>query len=524
MPESPVIQALIFASLTLNATGGVLAGGTITVDGIVVTVPQNLLVTLPSITVAWSELFNAGVPALPLLGSVSWEATIFGNVVRGERIAGLIYIVQESTQLLQGFITSIDMATGHFNVSDLECVLNDPLGRFGPAYTVDPLWTVDPDNPSVRSSTGFPLCIPRNSTDADCPLTNRPADGNGNSLTTFTFNDPALVVSGDPDPRLMVPLVVGDFITFSGTKVAGGLLEVYSLEANLGIYTAPGTKPAYVTVAAAQYAIVVPDPTVEVGETRATAFVTDPQTTLQWFAIDVDPCTGESSERDLLLVQPDETAPVGMTIFRLGKTDASPVTRQVGFRYSTGTETGPKGIIAGQFIQPIFEFIFPELISPGSTEPSNEFELFPYLATGGGPFVPGNLLATPPATPTIVGQLNPWPGDLVPGTIVCSTMAPGASASSAAPSPPPSATPDTIQIISATTSNERGTIMTMVIATTSSPTAQLFLTITGVDDVSPEAMDNIGSGVFSLTIGTKGKPTAVTVTSSANGTPVTQSL
>lgn len=68
------------------------------------------------------------------------------------------------------------------------------------------------------------------------------------------------------------------------------------------------------------------------GETRATAFVTDPQTTLQWFAIDVDPCTGESSERDLLLVQPDETAPVGMTVFRLGKTDASPVTRQVGFR------------------------------------------------------------------------------------------------------------------------------------------------------------------------------------------------
>lgn len=171
-------------------------------------------------------------------------------------------------------------------------------------------------------------------------------------------------------------------------------------------------------------------------------------------------------------------------------------------------------------------------------EPSNEFELFPYLATGGGPFVPGNLLATPPATPTIVGQLNPWPGDLVPGTIACSTM--GASASSAAPSPPPPATPDTIQIISATTSNERGefiafivcdlhliligTIMTTVIATTSSFTAQLFLTITGVDDVSPEAMDNIGSGLFSLTIGTKGKPTAVTVTSSANGTPITQSL
>jgi hypothetical protein len=52
--------------------------------------------------------------------------------------------------------------------------------------------------------------------------------------------------------------------------------------------------------------------------------------------MDVDPCTGETTERNLLLAEPAGVAPIGKTIFRLGKTDASPVTRQVGFRYTNG--------------------------------------------------------------------------------------------------------------------------------------------------------------------------------------------
>ncbi|KAJ7139026.1 hypothetical protein C8R44DRAFT_727142 [Mycena epipterygia] len=350
-----------------DAENGVLGGGTITVNGLTITVPkarcvQNLLVTLPSISAAWPELFDYyGRPKLPLLGSVSWEAMVFGDIVGGERIAGLIYIAQESTQLLQGFITYINYTTGHFFVDNMEAVLNDPLGRFGLPYTHYPLWTVDAENPSVRSSTGFPLCIPRNSTDSECPLTNRPVDGNGAFLTAFTFKNPALLVSGDPDPRLMVPLVVGDYIPFSGTKVPGGLLAVYSLQANLGLYTAPGTKPAYITVEAAQYAVVVPDPTVEVGETRTTAWVTDPSTSVEWFAIDVDPCTGAAKGRNLILVQLGGAAPIGKTVFRLGKADASPPTREFGFRYSKGTSDGPKGLWRANSSSRCSSIFFPSL-------------------------------------------------------------------------------------------------------------------------------------------------------------------
>jgi hypothetical protein len=51
--------------MTLDQTGGVLAGGTMTVDGIPIVIPANTLATLPAITVAWSELFNGQTPAIP---------------------------------------------------------------------------------------------------------------------------------------------------------------------------------------------------------------------------------------------------------------------------------------------------------------------------------------------------------------------------------------------------------------------------------------------------------------------------
>ncbi|KAJ6567733.1 hypothetical protein DFH09DRAFT_1363324 [Mycena vulgaris] len=50
----------------------------------------------------------------------------------------------------------------------------------------NPLWTVDAMDPSVTATTGFPVCIPRNTTDPECPVTNRPMDGSGNYETTFS--------------------------------------------------------------------------------------------------------------------------------------------------------------------------------------------------------------------------------------------------------------------------------------------------------------------------------------------------
>jgi hypothetical protein len=53
-----------------------LTGGSLTVDGIKITVPDNALVTLPAITVSWQEL--SAPNALPGFGApgVTWAATV----------------------------------------------------------------------------------------------------------------------------------------------------------------------------------------------------------------------------------------------------------------------------------------------------------------------------------------------------------------------------------------------------------------------------------------------------------------
>ncbi|KAH8832287.1 hypothetical protein DL96DRAFT_1581570 [Flagelloscypha sp. PMI_526] len=403
--------------MSLDGSGDPLAGGTITIDGLAYTIPKNTLVTLPSIAVAWPELFTAdGQPNLPQYPTISWQAQVYGNTINGENVVGLIYIAQNFGEVLQGFVSSIDVATGHFRVAGsfggsggVECVLNDPTGMFGKPYTDHPLWTVDPENPSIRSSTGYPMCIPTSSDDPDCPSSQRP---NGETKVDFAQ---APVPAGQPDPLKMVPIVVGDYVTISATNVGNDLYAVYSLVANVGLYTAPGTQPAYITVEEAQYAVYAELPNMEDAEVRAVAFTTDPEAIVQWFVIDVDPCTGEESERNVLLLLADPTAPVGRIVARVGKSNFNPATREMGFRiYPGAISNGPKGLIAGQFIQPIMfdSFIMPELTIFGDNIPEQPFQHMDYLSQGSGPYTPGNPLADPPSETHIVGKLDPWPGSL----------------------------------------------------------------------------------------------------------------
>ena len=52
----------------------------------------------------------------------------------------MVYIAQQANRVLQGFVNSIDPATGHFRVTGnfgadagttgIDCFLNDPTGRF----------------------------------------------------------------------------------------------------------------------------------------------------------------------------------------------------------------------------------------------------------------------------------------------------------------------------------------------------------------------------------------------------------
>lgn len=52
--------------------------------------------------------------------------------------------------------------------------------------------------------------------------------------------------ANDPDPNLMAPLLVGDYVALNGIEL-GDLLAVHTLIANIGLYTAPREQRKFST-------------------------------------------------------------------------------------------------------------------------------------------------------------------------------------------------------------------------------------------------------------------------------------
>ena len=226
-------------------------GGRVTVNGVEIIIPCYTILQLPATSMTWAELFDRSLipsdtpidasglalddkalagPSQP--GSLplpAYEIHIVGNVVdnpvtgKSEHIAGLVFISQQSLNVGQGYIQSIDYKTGELCVSSglppaglvgqtsesPQCLLpnarirlNDAVGRFGLKHggpgcstsliasercdveesQFDARFTVDAENPTVHAATGFPMCIPRmypfdsskGDTDSLCPQQNRP--------------------------------------------------------------------------------------------------------------------------------------------------------------------------------------------------------------------------------------------------------------------------------------------------------------------------------------------------------------
>lgn len=306
-----------------------LRGGTLTVNGIEMIVPNNSIVQMPAASFTWADLFGplnstpVGTydpprPAVPnnktglaladnaKLHFPAYEVRVVGNVVRDPTTGAQTYIVGMILPVAQsmlgagsGYINYVDYdgtvlggvggIRGRFRVGGIMgdpttgtlCELNDPVGRFGDAHSPDPRFTVDYSNPTVTTANGYPVCIHRGdlaTDDPDCPTGNRPlnnpasTDPNqpfdtflaaGAPLRTFTMPTPTAPAAPAPNPYKMVPLMVGDWIDYSGTlmylnpdlTVAGGLndptnmfVSVYDVTAALGVKTQPGTNPAYVRV------------------------------------------------------------------------------------------------------------------------------------------------------------------------------------------------------------------------------------------------------------------------------------
>jgi hypothetical protein len=219
-----------------------LYGGTLTVNGIKMIVPNNTVVQMPAASFTWAQLFDpaisasvgytpprpnhrAGVSGLALadnlpnplagtragagLGSVpgsgpypAYEVSVVGNVLPdGRYVVGLIVPIEQ--QVLNGtggLINYIDYATGRFRVGGIPgnpasgtlCEINDPVGRWGKPHSPDPRFTSDTNWPTISTATGYPVGIPRvapPAIDPDCPIYNRPLNDG-----TFAPLDPFLAV------------------------------------------------------------------------------------------------------------------------------------------------------------------------------------------------------------------------------------------------------------------------------------------------------------------------------------------
>jgi hypothetical protein len=428
--------------------------------------PYGMLTNPPS-----SGMALADVP-LPM---TTYEAQVVGNrVITGGQdryIAGLIYISQHALNSGSGFINYIDYNLGEMrvggalgNATDGTRVrINDPVGRYGRVISPDRRFTVDPDNPTIAAATGFPMCLPRvladpslagNPDDPLCPRTQRPVDAGGVYVSTIQTLDPVALPGVPPDATIQIPFEVGDWITFAGTLVQDGptptagpfpgtantYISAHTISNNVAVYTWPNTNPAYVstevtligtgglTVIGAGEAVI---------RTRFEGMTTDvnqdpnQQRIIHLYGIDFNPGDGSTSDRDFGTIGVDPGPPNGAVKGRwrfrppclaFGSVPTRPdkecvmnaagsflpPPREVraviqGAWVPGQTTTYANGIIAGQYHAPILEYIFPENI-PGAPIVENNFNSMPFLAQGGYSSSAG----------TLVGQLNPWPSNVVP--------------------------------------------------------------------------------------------------------------
>jgi hypothetical protein len=444
---------------TVNDSTNPLSGGTITINNHTIIVPANSIVQMPATALGWGEVFSLAPAAQKSLGESglaladlnrlpgTYEAHVQGNIIGNtgsqQYIAGLIFITQQSLNSGSGFIDKIDYAARQIHVNGTILTINDPLGRFsgGIKKSADERFTIDEDNPTIRTITAYPMCLAAVAPpgiDPLCPETNRVKDTNGVYFTTQTMPDPATVVPGIPDPRVMSPFEVGDFITYAGELQADGSIAAHQIIANLGIFTWPGTNPAYVAIDVLLQGAGAPiNQAVGVETTakvRVEGFSTDPSRTVQAYAM--DNLCGTVTDRGWAAIAVDPGPPTGAKLGRFRYRPAGgaflPPSQYVRVRVNpiftcqvnglpcppNATEFVTKnGLIAGQYYAPNFTYIFPETLTTGGPPASNNFGDFPWLVNGVGTW-----------NNKVSGQLSPWPDTSAPST-TCTV----------APPPPPGA-------------------------------------------------------------------------------------
>ncbi|MDB5219692.1 MAG: hypothetical protein JWO86_7619 [Myxococcaceae bacterium] len=249
---------------------GQTAGGTLTINGMVITIPSDTIVQFPANSLTWADsvcptnLLPAPSPLVPpspsILSSLALDGSggtftpaggggvpgpilpavefaVDGNIIGGAgnagvgsiHVAGLVSVSQQALNAGAGFISRIDYTDGSIYVSspspiggaaaESRLVIADPIGRYGRAQLVPDLrFSVDTSNPTIKAgASGYPMCVPRFdpaiAPDPQCPQTNRPTGA------CRTFASPS--AAGNAGLVGSIALAGGGLGAISGFRIAG---------------------------------------------------------------------------------------------------------------------------------------------------------------------------------------------------------------------------------------------------------------------------------------------------------------
>ncbi|KAK6066366.1 hypothetical protein SCUP515_10682 [Seiridium cupressi] len=438
-------------------------GGTISVNGWTVTIPKNLQVGFPVAWVPWTDFvasYRAG--SFP-----NYEVSVVGNVVSGKPIAGQVYISQLFTQGSSGFIEKVNF-DGSIKIANGPAIrINDPNAVYSVGYTGSPFMTADDENPSISSFSGFPMCVPRSATDPLCPSSNRP------TIVTTGTQQGTLTA---PDPLVMAPFVAGDFIEYSGFRSGDEIICFEITATNIQIVTGATTangRPSYIRMEDAIIGVYTTDVNAEGAQSRFVGYTSDPAgSPLIVSAIDIDVCTGKETFRSVTSAIVDTAAGETRNKFdvRLKTGQSGDVyTREYVIETNTAAKLTKNNITAGRYIQPVTEWIQPELVNPGLAPLANDFSRFSHLTKGLGLDAAGNIW----------GPLSPFPQTGVT-VFDISSCPPPPSSTTTPSSTPPTTTPtpifipvDTVTVTAATWTSSGGGTLTVTCTSSNTNSTQV---------------------------------------------------
>ncbi|KAK8104105.1 uncharacterized protein PG998_011138 [Apiospora kogelbergensis] len=215
-------------------------------------------------------------------------------------------------------------------------------------------------------------------------------------------------------------------------------------DANIGVFTA--------------------DANAEAGQTRFVGYTSGPAgSPVSIAAIDVDVCTGEATYRSVVTAAVDATQPRTKFDQRLRAQAGDRYAREYRILTSAPTKLTKNNITAGQYVQPVTEWIQPELTSPGVAPVAHDFSGFGHLTNGLGRDANGDIW----------GPLDPFPQSNVkvfdvssclqsPPPLSPTTSAPAATATTITPPPPPK---DAVRVtVAGWASSNGGTLTVMCVS------------------------------------------------------------